>query len=67
MQLGLVRGFGKCVNCGQMTSYNLWFTYSKGEYYICKNCIGVLESCIKASKILEDEKKTIHRIGQKIR
>ena len=37
MTIKLVRGFGKCVECGKTTSYNIWF--DKLNFYICENCI----------------------------
>ena len=37
MTIELVRGFGKCVECGKATSYNIWLY--KIDFYICENCI----------------------------
>ena len=37
MNIELVRGFDKCVECGKMTSYCIWF--HKLDFYICNNCI----------------------------
>ena len=64
MNIELVRGFGKCVECGKMTSYCVWF--NKLDFYICKSCIQNLyyksyDFCIKnneAFKLKEIENQT---------
>ncbi len=56
MTIELVRGFGKCVECGKMTSYCIWF--DKLDFYICKHCIQNLyytshDFCIKHTEAFE--------------
>ena len=37
MNILLVRGFGKCIECGNMTSYQMWI--GKMQFYFCDKCI----------------------------
>ena len=37
MTITLVRGFGKCIECGKMTSYQLWI--GKMQFFLCDKCI----------------------------
>ena len=36
MNITLVRGFGKCIECGNMTSYQMWV--GKMQFYFCDRC-----------------------------
>jgi len=40
MNILLVRGFGKCIGCGNMTSYQMWI--GKMQFYFCDKCIQEL-------------------------
>lgn len=37
MQLTLVRGTGKCIECGNTTSYQMWV--GKMQFYFCDKCV----------------------------
>ena len=37
MNVTLVRGIGKCIECGNMTSTQLWL--GKMQFYFCDKCI----------------------------
>lgn len=37
MDIVFVRGFGKCIECGNMTSYQMWI--GKMQFYFCDKCI----------------------------
>lgn len=37
MNILLVRGFGKCIECGNMTSYQMWV--GKMQFYFCDKCV----------------------------
>ena len=36
MNITLVRGFGKCIECGNITSYQMWV--GKMQFYFCDRC-----------------------------
>ena len=40
MNVTLVRGIGKCIECGNMTSTQLWL--GKMQFYYCNKCIEEL-------------------------
>lgn len=40
MQVTLVRGFGECVECGNLTSYQMWV--GKMQFFFCDKCIQEL-------------------------
>jgi hypothetical protein len=40
MNILLVRGFGKCIECDNMTSYQMWV--GKMQFYFCNKCIQEL-------------------------
>ena len=42
MKFELVNGTGKCIECGKMTSYQLWI--GKMQFYLCNNCIQDIHS-----------------------
>lgn len=37
MNILLVHGFGKCIECGNMTSYQMWI--GKMQFYFCDKCV----------------------------
>ncbi len=37
MKIELVRGIGKCIECGNMTSYQMWI--GKMQFYFCDKCV----------------------------
>ena len=37
MNILLVRGLGKCIECGNMTSYQMWI--GKMQFYFCDKCV----------------------------
>lgn len=42
MKFELVNGTGKCIECGKMTSYQLWI--GKMQFYLCDHCIQDIHS-----------------------
>lgn len=44
MTITLVRGFGKCIDCGKMTSIQLWL--GKMQFFYCKDCAAELSKDI---------------------
>ena len=53
MTITLVRGFGKCIDCGKMTSIQLWL--GKMQFFYCKDCAAELSKDIV--QFLEKETK----------
>lgn len=52
MKITLVRGFGKCIECGEITSYQLWV--GKMQFYFCKDCIDKLSK--ESVNIIENKR-----------
>ena len=40
MQITLVNGTGKCIECGNLTSYQMWL--GKMQFFFCDRCIQEL-------------------------
>ena len=40
MKILLVRGFGKCIECGKTTSTQMWV--GKMQFYFCEDCVNKL-------------------------
>lgn len=54
MNILLVRGFGKCIECGNMTSIQLWL--GKMQFFYCKDCATELSKDIVQFLEKEDER-----------
>ena len=37
MNISIVNGFGKCIECGKHTSYQMWV--GKMQFFFCEYCI----------------------------
>lgn len=44
MTITLVHGFGKCIDCGKMTSIQLWL--GNMQFFYCKDCAAELSKDI---------------------
>ena len=52
MKILLVRGFGKCIECGSMTSYQMWI--GKMQFFLCETCVNKLS--VESTRFMNDYK-----------